>query len=44
MFVPEWKNLKSWIYQRCWEDELPETNKTDKTENNRLQELIDANS
>lgn len=24
MFVPEWKNLQTWINQRCWEDELPE--------------------
>lgn len=20
-FVPYWKNLKTWIYNRCWEDE-----------------------
>jgi hypothetical protein len=24
MFVPEWKNLKTWINQRCWEMEKPE--------------------
>jgi len=24
MFVPEWKNLATWINNRCWEDELPE--------------------
>jgi hypothetical protein len=23
-FVPEWKNLSSWINQRCWEQEFPE--------------------
>lgn len=23
-FVPQWKNLKTWINGRCWEDELPE--------------------
>lgn len=21
-FVPEWKNLKTWIYNRCWEQEF----------------------
>lgn len=21
-FVPEWKNLKTWINQRCWEEEI----------------------
>lgn len=24
-FVPEWKNLKTWINQRCWEEEMPAT-------------------
>ncbi len=23
-FVPEWKNLKTWIYNRCWEDVIAE--------------------
>ncbi len=23
-FVPEWKNLSTWINQRCWEQEFPE--------------------
>ncbi len=23
MFVPEWKNLKTWINGRCWEEETP---------------------
>ncbi len=22
-FVPPWKNFKTWIYQRCWEEEHP---------------------
>ncbi len=22
-FVAEWKHLKTWIYNRCWEDETP---------------------
>ena len=22
-FIPEWKNLKTWIYNRCWEEEIP---------------------
>lgn len=22
-FIPEWKNFKTWIYQRCWEEEIP---------------------
>ena len=22
-FVPEWKNLQTWINQRCWEEEMP---------------------
>lgn len=25
-FVPEWKNLQTWINQRCWEEELPNDN------------------
>ena len=24
LFVSEWKNLQTWINQRCWEEELPE--------------------
>lgn len=24
-FIPEWKNLQTWINQRCWEEELNET-------------------
>ena len=24
-FVPHWKNLKTWINQRCWEEEIPLT-------------------
>lgn len=23
IFVPEWKHFRTWINQRCWEDELP---------------------
>jgi hypothetical protein len=23
MFVPEWKHLKTWLHQRCWENEKP---------------------
>ena len=23
VFVPQWKNFKTWVYQRCWEDEPP---------------------
>lgn len=30
-FVPEWKNLKTWINQRCWEEEI-ETPQPTKTE------------
>jgi len=22
-FIPEWKNLQTWINQRCWEEEIP---------------------
>jgi len=25
-FVPEWKNLSTWINQRCWEEEIQTTN------------------
>jgi hypothetical protein len=25
LFVPEWKNLKTWISQKCWEQEFTET-------------------
>lgn len=25
-FVPEWKNLKTWINQRCWEEEIATNN------------------
>ena len=24
VFVPMWKNLKTWLNQRCWEEEPPE--------------------
>jgi hypothetical protein len=27
MFVPEWKNLQTWINQRCWEMEKPKIEK-----------------
>ena len=26
-FVPEWKNLQTWINGRCWEEEYPEENR-----------------
>lgn len=26
-FVPEWKNLATWINQKCWEQEFPEVQK-----------------
>lgn len=26
-FVPEWKNFKTWINNRCWEDSTPELDK-----------------
>ena len=26
-FCPEWKNLKTWINQRCWEEEIPDYQK-----------------
>jgi len=25
-FVPDWKHFKTWINNRCWEDELPRSN------------------
>ena len=28
-FCPEWKNLKTWIYQKCWEQEFTEPEKLD---------------
>lgn len=27
-FVPPWKNLQTWINQRCWEEELPQTSES----------------
>jgi len=24
-FVPQWKNLQTWINQRCWEEEIPQS-------------------
>ena len=26
-FVPEWKNLKTWINQRCWEEDVSSNEK-----------------
>jgi hypothetical protein len=23
-FIPQWKNFKTWLHQRCWEEELPQ--------------------
>ena len=31
-FVPEWKNLKTWLYQRCWEEEPAKLETQKKTE------------
>ncbi|KKL13471.1 hypothetical protein LCGC14_2525400, partial [marine sediment metagenome] len=31
-FVPEWKNLKTWLYQRCWEEEPAKIEIQKKTE------------
>ncbi len=25
-FIPDWKHFRTWINNRCWEDELPENN------------------
>lgn len=30
-FVPEWKNLSTWINQRCWEEEMQINKLTDET-------------
>ena len=35
-FVPEWKNLKTWINQRCWEEEIKIEEINNSTEDNRL--------
>jgi len=35
-FVPEWKNLKTWINQRCWEEEIKIEEINNLTEDNRL--------
>lgn len=29
-FVPPWKNLQTWINQRCWEEEMPQAPGSDK--------------
>ena len=26
-FVPAWKNFKTWLNQRCWEEEYPQADK-----------------
>lgn len=40
MFVPEWKNLQTWINQRCWEIEKPEiTIKRKETQEEMLERL-----
>ena len=38
-FVPEWKHLKTWLSQRCWEEETesqPETSYKDKIQNHSV--------
>ena len=38
-FVPEWKHLKTWLSQRCWEEETesqPETSYQDKIQNHSV--------
>ena len=37
MFVPEWKNLQTWINQRCWEMEKPVIEKKNNDLGNRSQ-------
>lgn len=31
LFCPEWKNLSTWINQKCWTQELPEIKETNKS-------------
>jgi len=31
-FTPEWKNLSTWINNRCWEQEFPEVKTTNETD------------
>lgn len=44
-FYPEWKHLKTWINNRCWEDELPEIKPTEgKFQNGTNQDQLRINS
>ena len=39
-FVPEWKNLQTWINQRCWEMEKPVIEKTNNFGNRTQQQQL----
>ncbi|MCP3683565.1 MAG: hypothetical protein GY861_12830 [bacterium] len=44
MFVPEWKNLATWINNRCWEDVLPQLKKSPhELEEQRIKDFINDN-
>lgn len=39
-FVPEWKHLKTWIYNRCWEDEIIPSNEKNSEVENALTKML----
>ena len=42
-FIPEWKNFQTWIYQRCWEDEMPKTVSDDEWVDKALNKIRNDN-
>lgn len=38
-FVPEWKNLKTWINQRCWEEDLEPIKQENKSINSHIPQI-----
>jgi hypothetical protein len=39
-FIPEWKNLQTYINQRCWEEEIPITADTQRSDMDDLKEKL----
>jgi hypothetical protein len=34
-FVPQWKNLSTWINQKCWEQEFPDVKQSETKQNSK---------
>lgn len=43
-FVPEWKNIQTWINQRCWEEIITTAEEVKKSEASAAPERIMASS